>query len=134
MTDPNPHKRKPFECQRCNTCCQGRGGIFLEAKQIGPAASILDLEPAEFIKRFCREKDGRYEVRIGDGGACILLGPQGCLIHSAKPEICKRWPFFENILKRQYAFEEARLSCPGIDPECSFEDFLAQARELGYLE
>ena len=134
MSDPTPQKRKPFECQRCNTCCQGRGAIFLEPEQIGPAARILGLEPDEFTLRYCRKKDGRWEVRAGQDGACILLGPEGCTIHQAKPDICRRWPFFDNILERQYAFEEARLSCPGIDPDCSFDEFLAYARELGYLE
>jgi Fe-S-cluster containining protein len=127
-------RRAPFECQRCNVCCQGRGGIFLEAGEIAAAAALIDLGPEEFIARHCREREGRYEVLVGADGACGLMGPQGCRIHQAKPAICRRWPFFPGILANPSAFEDARQACPGIDPEVSHADFVAYARAQGYCE
>ncbi|WP_338605774.1 YkgJ family cysteine cluster protein [Desulfoferula mesophila] len=130
---PKKH-RAPFECQRCNDCCQGRGGIFLEAGEIAAAAALVDLSPDQFIARHCRERDGRYEVLVGADGACGLMGPQGCRIHQAKPAICRRWPFFPGILANPSAFEDARQACPGIDPDISHEEFVAYARTQGYSE
>ena len=135
MNQPKVQKsRAPFECQRCNVCCQGRGGIFLEAAEIAAAAALVQLSPAEFIARHCRPREGRYEVLVGADGSCGLLGPQGCRIHQAKPAICRRWPFFPGILANPSAFEDARQACPGIDPDISHADFVAYAREQGFSE
>ncbi|MEW5911858.1 MAG: YkgJ family cysteine cluster protein [Thermodesulfobacteriota bacterium] len=126
--------RPPFECQRCGQCCHGRGGIFLRPAQVPAAAAELGLEPPEFLADFCRQEDGLYEVLVDAQGVCRLLGTQGCRIHQAKPDICRRWPYFDNILARRTAFEDARQGCPGIDPEISYEQFVAHARSLGYVE
>lgn len=126
--------RPPFECQRCGVCCHGRGGIFLTAKQMPAAAAQIGLSPRAFSAAFCQQRHGRYEVLVDDDGVCRLLGPEGCLIHGAKPDICRRWPYFDNILAKRTAFEDARQGCPGIDPDISYEDFVAHARAQGYME
>ncbi|MCF8032268.1 MAG: YkgJ family cysteine cluster protein [Desulfarculaceae bacterium] len=128
-------KRPPFDCQRCNDCCQGRGGIFFETEEIPAAAAILlDMSAEEFTQAFLAPREGRWEVLCNDDGACRLLGPQGCRVHQAKPAICQLWPFFPGILAKRTAFEDARQACPGINPDISHEQFVAYARELGYTE
>ncbi|MCB2225108.1 MAG: YkgJ family cysteine cluster protein [Desulfarculaceae bacterium] len=126
--------RPPFDCKRCNICCQGWGGIFFETEGIPAAAALLDMSPEEFTAAYLAPKDGRWEVLCDEDGACRLLGPEGCRVHQAKPAICRLWPFFPNILAKRTAFEDARQGCPGIDDEVSYEDFVAFARELGYSE
>lgn len=122
-------KRRPFECQRCSQCCSGEGAIYFRGEQVPYAAQELGLKPAEFLARFCGPaENGRYPVLCDSKGVCRLLGPQGCLVHACKPDICLRWPFFENILTRESAFQEAKLVCPGIDPEVSFQEFAAYGR------
>lgn len=123
--------RPPFECRRCNQCCYGEGGIYLERHQVAAAAAELGMGEAEFVAAYLRERDGRYEVVCKDDGACALLGPQGCRIHRVKPERCRQWPFFPEILERPQALAEAKELCPGIDPEVSHQDFVAYARRLG---
>ena len=122
-------KRKPFECQRCSQCCQGEGGILLRPDQIGPAAAELNMSEEDFLARFCERKGEAYSLLCGDDGKCILLGPKGCRIHNAKPDICKRWPFFDALLKDAGAFEEAKLICPGLNPDASHEEFKAFAQK-----
>jgi Fe-S-cluster containining protein len=126
--------RPPFVCQRCNDCCQGRGGITFDPEEIPAAAALLDMSPQAFSQAFLAPRQGRYEVLCDENGACLLLGPQGCRVHQAKPAICRRWPFFANILAKRTAFEDARQACKGIDPDISHEEFVAYARELGYSE
>lgn len=121
-----------FLCQRCNQCCQGQGGIFLPADQLAPAARQVGLSPARFSELYCRQDGGRWAVLSDDKGFCRLLGPWGCRIHGAKPEVCMRWPFMIAMLKDPGAFEEAKLVCPGFAPSASHQDFLALAHSQGY--
>jgi Fe-S-cluster containining protein len=127
ISKPPSSKRLPFECQRCNQCCQGNGGILLRPEQIEPAAKELNVPKDEFLERFCEPKDGMFSVRSGENDWCLLLGPEGCRIHQIKPDICRRWPFFEALMKDASAFGEAKLICPGLNPEASHEEFKAFA-------
>lgn len=102
---------------------------MLRPEQIGPAAALLGLDEEEFIARFCEPREGAFSVLCDQDGQCRLLGPEGCRIHQAKPDICRRWPFFEALLNDPDAFEEAKLICPGLDPEASHEEFRAFARQ-----
>jgi len=79
------------------------------------------------MARFCEPHGRDFSIICGEDGRCALLGPEGCRIHQAKPDICKRWPFFEALIKDAGAFEEAKLICPGLKPEASHEEFRAYA-------
>lgn len=97
--------------------------------QIGPAAAELGMGGDDFLARFCEPKGEAYSVRCGQDGQCLLLGTEGCRIHEAKPEICRRWPFFDALLKDAGAFGEAKLICPGLNPDASHEEFKAFAQK-----
>jgi Fe-S-cluster containining protein len=129
MSD-QPGKQPPFRCRRCSDCCHGEGGIYLDAREVEPAARILGMEREPFIQRYLRREGERFAVRSGPDGHCLLLGPEGCLIHGAKPAICRRWPFFPALLNDPGAFEEAKLACPGIDPQATHQEFVAYARQM----
>ncbi len=117
-----------FDCKRCNDCCTGEGGIVFEQAELPAAARILGLVPEEFVRQYCRPVEAGYLVLCGQDGRCSLLGPEGCLVHAAKPAICRRWPYFDALINDAGAFEEAKLACPGLDPEADHADFVAQAR------
>jgi hypothetical protein len=96
---------------------------------VADAARELGYSAQEFLDRYCGPAEGdRYPVLCNEQGICRLLGPQGCMVHLCKPDICLRWPFFDNILTRVEAFEEAKLVCPGIDPDATLEEFAAFGR------
>ncbi|MGD8560878.1 MAG: YkgJ family cysteine cluster protein [Desulfarculaceae bacterium] len=116
--------RQPFECQRCGACCVGAGGIYLEPEEVPAAARLVGLSEQDFRDHYCIEANSHLEVKCNQKGVCALMGPQGCLIHQAKPAICRLWPFFPGILKDAGALEEAKLACPGIDPEISHAEFV----------
>lgn len=120
---------KAFQCQMCGTCCQGEGGIFLNAMEIEEIARFLGVTPQAFLSRYCEEKHGRVYITTGRDKFCIFFDREkNCLIHPVKPERCELWPFYPAIVSDEENWEMAKDACPGINPDCSFEEFVRQAK------
>lgn len=117
---------KAFDCQMCSQCCTGEGAAWFEEHELAAAAELLSLSVEEFVGRHCRIKGDKYEIICNNDGVCSVLGPNGCLIHQAKPRICQAWPFLNAMLKNESAFESAKAVCPGMNPDATHQDFLAQ--------
>jgi hypothetical protein len=52
-------------------------------------------------------------------------------VHPVKPAICRRWPFLPALLSHPDELEHAKTACPGINPECSHQEFVAAALRQG---
>ena len=126
-------KMKAFECKMCGECCQGQG-ITLKDEEIKRIARFLDMKEDEFKERYCNRKRGRYELKTADSNYCIFLKKKGknkvCGIHPVKPELCKRWPFFNAIISDEDEWKMVKDFCPGMNPESSFKDFVEQAKSF----
>ncbi len=113
----------------CGECCHGRGGIFLDPKEMEKIAHFLDLTPKDFLPRFCSEKQGRAYLRNGSDNFCIFhRGKKGCDIHPVKPRICCLWPFYPAIVRDEENWKLVNDACPGINPNASFEDFVRESK------
>ncbi len=86
-------------------------------------ARELGMTPERFAARFVREVDDpvsgerRSSLREDSnaGGRCALLvGRNTCSVYAARPEHCRRFPYWERVLSDPAAFEAARATCPGI--------------------
>jgi hypothetical protein len=120
---------KAFECQMCGTCCYGKGGIFLKEDEIQRIANFLGMKPTSFFARYCDEKGARFSIKAGPNKYCIFYDKEkSCLIHPVKPSPCSLWPFYPANLKDAYNWEMAKDACPGINPDCSFEDFVKESK------
>ncbi len=85
-------------------------------------AIFLDLDLADFLRKFCVKKGNRIEMKIVNGH-CIFYGDDGlCKIHEVKPFECRRWPLHPSILKDQKAWDAIRADCPGFDEDACYED------------
>jgi Fe-S-cluster containining protein len=121
---------KAFECKQCGMCCYGEGGIRVESAEIEKIARFLALPPDDFIQEYCREKSGRLYIVSKADGSCVFYDPgKNCLIHPVKPRPCSLWPFYPALLKEKENWEMAKDACPGINENCSFDDFVRQSRE-----
>ena len=121
---------KAFECQMCGTCCYGKGGILVKEDEIERIANFLGMKPGSFLAQYCDAKGGRFSIKTGPNKYCIFYDKEKhCLIHPVKPTPCILWPFYPANLKDAYNWELAKEACPGINPDCSFEDFVRQSRE-----
>jgi Fe-S-cluster containining protein len=114
-----------FNCQQCGTCCVGKGGITITMEEVPRIAAFLYRTPEEFLSAFTVARNGKIYIREGADGACVF-NLKSCLIHPVKPVPCRKWPFFEPMLKDQDNWNVARNACRGLAPFASLKDFLAQ--------
>ena len=121
---------KAFQCQMCGTCCHGKGGIRLKKEEIKDISRFLGMTEGSFITECCVERRGRFSIKTGPDRFCMFYDKEKhCLIHSVKPHACSSWPFYPAIVRDADNWEMVKEACPGINPECSFEDFVRQSRE-----
>jgi len=114
----------------CGECCWGRG-ISVSEKEIKRIADFLGIKEEDFKRQYCVLNRDRYELKTKESGYCVFLkkSEKGkiCAIHPVKPDICKKWPFFKSIVSDRHEWRIAMDACPGINRNCSFEDFVKQA-------
>jgi Fe-S-cluster containining protein len=121
---------KAFECKLCGSCCYGKGGIFVDKDETENIAGFLQILPEAFLGRFCEKRSGRFSIKTAPDGFCIFYNKQkSCLIHPVKPRPCALWPYYPAILKDAENWEIAKDACPGINSDCSFEDFVGQSKK-----
>jgi Fe-S-cluster containining protein len=83
-----------------------------------------------FLFEYCEKKHGRLYIRTGGHGYCIFYDEERkCMIHPVKPQPCTLWPFYPALLWDPDNWEMAKGACPGINPDCPFEDFLKQSKK-----
>jgi len=123
----NLTQRPVFECQQCGECCAGRGGIYATPEEVAQMAAFLEIAPGELVSRYL--EDSPLGPRLGvSNGVCVFVEDNRCRVHPVKPRICREWPFLEPLLKYAEELAYAKGACPGIDPDCRHEDFVAAAR------
>jgi Fe-S-cluster containining protein len=121
-----------FQCHLCGDCCYGEGGILIQDEELKRIPRFLGITPEDFLSRYCEKRHGRFYVKTGPDNFCIFFHEQKrCLIHPVKPGPCSLWPFYRAIVNDKDNWELAKDACPGINPDCSFEDFVKQAKKSG---
>ena len=71
-----------------------------------------------------------YFERLTCDYFCIFYhNEKRCLIHPVKPSICSLWPFYPALVKDRDNWEVAKDACPGMKPDCSFEEFIKQSEK-----
>lgn len=118
-----------FDCRMCGHCCEGRGGIVLGGRDIARLAHFLGQTEADFCENSCEEMHGKLMLATGADGYCLFFRQgSGCVVHDAKPDVCRAWPFFRGNLEDSHSLALAADFCPGINPEVSFEEFAEAGR------
>lgn len=113
-----------FECAQCGDCCFGNEGIRFTPDEAKDAAFYLQISLEELRKLYLAQGDAPWNVRTDFEGYCLFRQADGrCLIHAAKPEACRRWPFMPGPLKDENLFQDLKASCPGLKAEAEWEDF-----------
>ena len=107
-----------FACYRSGNCCSRPGGqVRVGDREIAAIAAHLGMNRDAFVSRYLRR--GEAVLTEAPGGACVFLaeGPKtSCGIYAVRPEKCRSWPFWPELLESPDRLEEARRLCPGIVP------------------
>ncbi|MFZ0052453.1 MAG: YkgJ family cysteine cluster protein [Desulfobaccales bacterium] len=123
-TDKSP----VFHCRQCGDCCAGRGGIHVRPQEVEAMAAHLSMSVEEFRRNFIESSPSGPRLTVAANGFCIfLLEGNNCRVHPVKPFICRQWPFLPALLVEADELEHAKGACPGINPSCSHEEFVAAA-------
>ncbi len=116
-----------FECTQCGNCCTGPPGYVWFTKDEGRAmAEELGLDIAEFQTRYARRAIGRWtlqERKTEHGYDCVFLdrtskpGKALCGIYKARPQQCRTWPYWPEIVRSERAWNNTKRDtpCPGMD-------------------
>ncbi len=122
-----------FSCKFCGHCCEGKGGIVVGKADLERLCLHLSITQQQFEEKYGERRSEKLHVRAGQNGFCVFfISGKGCAVHSAKPNVCKAWPYFRGNLLDSYSLELAKASCAGIDPSISLENFRAQG--IAYLQ
>jgi uncharacterized protein len=123
-----------FECQPgCTECCRQKGFVYLTEADIVRAAAYLELDPAEFERRYVFRTRYRTRLRVPPTASCHFLNEGGCGIHPAKPTQCGIFPFWPELVgSRREWLKVARAYCPGMGkgPLIQIQAARAQAEEM----
>ena len=111
-----------FACTRCGSCCTGEPGtVRFTPEEERAMARRLGLEEHVFRAMHVRRlRDGTPVLRERSNGDCTLFergpdGKGGCRAYEARPRQCRTWPFWAEIVATPGDWQEAALSCPGMD-------------------
>ena len=80
-------------------------------------ASHVGLSEAGFRSRYVT---GVGQLKQGLGGRCVFLedGREAtCGVYPVRPEKCRTWPFWDELLESPENLSEAMRLCPGIQPK-----------------
>ena len=113
-----------FGCTQCGNCCSGPPGfVWFSDEEAHAMAKDVGLPVAEFLRTFARTINGKWslkEVKSGGWFDCVFLerddkGKALCRIYKSRPQQCRTWPFWPELLASEQAWNRASQRCPGIN-------------------
>jgi Fe-S-cluster containining protein len=136
-----------FECQGSGRCCVSRGQygfVYLTPDDRRQMARVLKMRTAAFTRKFCKKTDGVWHLKDGDGPECLFLKDGNrCSVYEGRPQQCRTWPFWPEVMNAKSWKKEVATYCPGIgkgrlysgeeiqailDSQSSWTDDLAKSR------
>jgi len=108
-----------FECTQCGKCCTFRDAyahVYLSRAEVKALAAHLELEVRTFRRRYAfTDEYGWTQLRTA-GERCVFLDADTsrCLVYSARPEQCRTFPFWRDLVEDDAWTEEAARICEGV--------------------
>lgn len=91
-----------YKCSRCGDCCTQNTHIDITLRDIFNIAKHFKITGTDAFNNYCifhivkvkRNKDYFPCLKMKDDGSCIFYN-NGCSIYSARPAVCRLYPFSE---------------------------------------
>jgi Fe-S-cluster containining protein len=109
-------KRFRFECTRCGECCRKPGVVYLGRGEAARLAAHLGMEELVFRARYVtRYSEDEEAIEVpGDTDGCPLLDGDLCSVEAVKPNQCRAYPFWPELVEDPEAWELEKAACEGI--------------------
>lgn len=107
-----------FECTGCGACCRGPepGYVLVSEAEVERLAAHLGVPVAEVGRRYLRRlADGELALLEKANLDCIFWeDDRGCSVYEARPDQCRTYPFWPEVVASEATWEAERPACEGI--------------------
>ena len=108
-----------FECQGSGKCCVSRGEygfVYMTGVDRVAMAKTLKMKTKDFMEKYCEKTDGVWHIReTRTNGDCVFLeGGNRCGVYEGRPQQCRTWPFWPEVMNAKTWKKEVSSFCPGI--------------------
>lgn len=107
-----------FECQGSGKCCTSHGEfgfVFLTKEDRTRFAKHLNITVGEFKKTYCDQTNGIWHLKEEKGRPdCLFLQKKRCSVYEARPNQCRTWPFWPEVMNAKAWKTEVESFCPGV--------------------
>lgn len=101
-------------CMRC--CCGAPGNVFITDEECRRIAAHLNISVQEFDDLYVRHySSGKQSLAERSNGDCVLLDGKGCSSYEVRPQQCRDYPFWPEIVNSCKTWLREARRCPGID-------------------
>ena len=111
-----------FECIGCGNCCAGpeEGDIWITKPEIERLAKFLRMNVDKISAEFIHRIGNRFSINEQPVNKdCVFLtdtgSGKGCAVYSVRPNQCRTWPFWDHNLDDPDDWNQAGVTCPGIN-------------------
>ncbi len=107
-----------FQCTGCGKCCTGSPGyVWVTPEEVEDIATSLQIPLEECIRLYVRQVGERYSLRERPKNYdCVFLKDKKfCQVYDARPQQCRRFPWWEENLESPESWTEEKKRCEGID-------------------
>lgn len=107
-----------FECQGSGKCCTSHGEfgfVFLTKEDQKRFAEYLKLSIRDFQKKYCDQTQGIWHLKENKAlPDCMFLKEKRCSVYEARPNQCRTWPFWPEVMNAKTWKAEVESFCPGV--------------------
>ncbi|AGH96324.1 YkgJ family cysteine cluster protein [Pseudobdellovibrio exovorus] len=107
-----------FQCQGSGKCCTSHGEfgfVFLTKDDRRRFAKHLKVTTSAFTKKYCDQTNGIWHLKEDKGNPdCMFLKNKGCSVYEARPNQCRTWPFWPEVMNAKAWKSEVANFCPGV--------------------
>jgi uncharacterized protein len=105
-----------FQCQGSGKCCVSHGEfgfVYLTLADRRRMAKVLGMSTSAFTRKHCQMTDGVFHLRE-TGPECRFLEKKRCSVYEGRPEQCRTWPFWPEVMNAKSWAKEVKGFCPGV--------------------
>src|SRR5690554_5747714 len=104
-----------FECVACGQCCSRPGYVTFSPEEFDAVATFLEMSPDALIAAYDLEVDEQgFIAFVSEHAPCPFLKDSLCSVHPVKPEQCRTYPFWPELLTDLGTWQAEAKHCPGI--------------------